>query len=136
MEITDSGEESGTRTLTNTADFSEMNARLAALLPEGYVQTDENVSSMGNTMATYVNPEGDRIVFCANSYQGILHFDAENTNSAESITIGTHTAILVEKDGYRLEWLDANEGILYQITSNSLSREDVIRIANSFDRTR
>lgn len=136
LEITDSGEEIDTRTLTNTADFSEMNARLAKLLPEGYVQTDENVSSMGNTMATYVNPEGDRIVFCANSYQGILHFDAENTNSAESITIGTHTAILVEKDGYRLEWLDANEGILYQITSNSLSREDVIRIANSFDRIR
>ena len=45
LEITDSGEESDTRALTNTADFSEMNARLAALLPEGYVQTGENVSN-------------------------------------------------------------------------------------------
>ncbi len=45
LEITDSGEESDTRTLTNTTDFSEMNARLAKLLPEGYVQTDENVSN-------------------------------------------------------------------------------------------
>ena len=45
LEITDSGEESDTRTLTNTADFAEMNARLAKLLPEGYVQTGENVSN-------------------------------------------------------------------------------------------
>ena len=52
LEITDSGEESDTRTLTNTADFSEMNARLAALLPEGYVQTDENVSNVEIMVST------------------------------------------------------------------------------------
>ena len=136
LEITDPGKESDTDTLTNEADFAEMNARFAELLPEAYVQTDESVSSMGNTSAIYENPEGKAIIFCANSYRGVLRFDVENAASAENITIGTHEAILVEKNGYRLEWLDTGERTLYQIIADSLSREEIIRIANTFENTR
>lgn len=131
LEITDSGEESDTRTLTNTADFSEMNARLAALLPEGYVQTDENVSSMGNTMATYVNLAGDSIVFRISLQQKTFLFDTEEANSVKRMKIGKYDAILVEKNGYRLAWFDAENNVLYQLVSDALSQEEIVNIANN-----
>lgn len=131
LEITDSGEESDTRTLTNTADFSEMNVRLAALLPEGYVQTDENVSSMGNTMATYVNLAGDSIVFRISLQQKTFLFDTEEANSVKRMKIGKYDAILVEKNGYRLAWFDAENNVLYQLVSDALSQEEIVNIANN-----
>ena len=130
LEITNSGKETDTRTLTNTADFAEMNARLAKLLPEGYVQTDENVSSMGNTMATYVNSEGGRIVFSIKPQQRTFHFDTEETASTEKMKIGTYDAILVAKNGYRLIWFDAANNVLYQLITDALSKDEIISIAD------
>lgn len=129
LEITDSGEEGDTRTLTNTADFAEMTARLAALLPEGYVQTEGSVSN-AETMVTYKNPEGNHILFFASPQAGISHLDAEDATSIERMAIGTHKAILVEKNGYRLAWFDTENNVLYLLVTDSLNREEIISIAS------
>ena len=131
LEITDSGEESDTRTLTNTADFSEMNVRLAKLLPEGYVQTENEISSKGNTVVTYMNSAGKTAIFSASFQQKKFHFDTEGASSVERMTIGTYEAILVEKNGYRLAWFDAENKLLYQLISDDLSREELIIIINN-----
>lgn len=130
LEITDSGEEIDTRTLTNTADFSEMNARLAALLPEGYVQTDENVSN-AEIMVTYINPEGGSVLFFVSLQRGVFRIDTEEVTSSERILIGRHEAFLIEKNGYRLTWFDTENNLLYQLDSDSLNQEEIIYIANN-----
>lgn len=130
LEITDSGEESDTRTLTNPADFSEMNARLAALLPEGYVQTGASTGTPENAVVTYVNSEEDRVVFRVSLQQRTFLFDTEEANSVKRMKIGKYDAILVEKNGYRLAWFDAENNVLYQLVSDALSQEEIVYIAN------
>lgn len=124
----------GSEAASGTPDFAEKNARLAALLPEGYTLTAQEISGTGNASAVYENQAGNSIVFSAHSYRGTLRFDTEDAVSVEKITVGTREAVLVEKNGYRLQWLEENA--LYQLTSDALRREEMIDLADQLENSR
>lgn len=136
LEITGSEENSENSAEANASEFAERNARLKELLPEGYVQVANEVSSTGNASTVYANPAGDRIVFCTNSHRGILHLDTEGAAFSEKTSVGTHEAILIEKNGCHLAWFDSEGKILYQLVSNSMSREEMIDLANNLEKNR
>ena len=46
---------------------------------------------------------------------------------------GAREGLLVEKNGYRLLWRDAENGIVYLLTADGLSREEVLTLANRIE---
>lgn len=71
------------------------------------------------------------IVLTISLQQKTFLFDTEEANSVKRMKIGKYDAILVEKNGYRLAWFDAENNVLYQLVSDALSQEEIVNIANN-----
>lgn len=83
----------------------------------------------------YENDANDYIILVSESSEGTLHVDTENAASGTLSILGCE-AILINKDGYQLVWLNEQHGQLLQIDATALSREEIITLAEEVEKMR
>lgn len=93
--------------------------------PEGYdFKCCENTSS-GGFLLVYEDDANDYIILTIEPSEGTLHVDVENAAS-ETLSILGCKAILINKDGHQLVWLNEKKGERLQLDATALSREEII----------
>ena len=132
LEITDPDQLTPERIAANAARFRRQAEQLGKLIPSDYTQDLNECNSFGGILMTFVDAQNHRILFSAN-LSGTTHFDTEDAASIEEVRIGAREGLLVEKNGYRLLWRDAENGIVYLLTADGLSREEVLTLANRIE---
>lgn len=115
---------------------ADENDPLAGLLPEGYEIVLYDVSASGNITALYENSRGDAILLDICPGQSVLQIDTEHASASETLQIGAWEAILVEKEGYQLAWLDSDSDLLYHLAATALTREEIIDLAKNIEKSR
>lgn len=115
---------------------SALAERLSKLMPEGYMAVQSGSAETDNFAVLYENNAGDSIYFCIDPYDGMLHVDTESVVSTEKLKIGDCNAVLVEKVGYQLLWLDEKVGMVYQLSADALTREEIVDLAKNIGKIR
>ena len=110
-------------------------AILEGLLPADYCLETYDQNSAGGISIMYVNPLGEYIILCVDPYAGTLHVDTEDA-VAEYTTISGCEAVLINKDGFQLVWLNVESGQLSRLEATALSREEIINLAENIERKR
>ena len=116
---------------SNNVDFLSLENPLADILPEGYELRLYDLSRTGNITAFYENAQGDSITFDVCLSQGVIQMDTEEAAAQERLKIHSHDAVLVEKNGYQLVWLDTETSRLFHLNATALSREEIIALAEN-----
>lgn len=93
---------------------------LVALLPEGYYQSNSSNES-GVMFGSYKNGDGDVVHFVISNTDGIHNIDTEDAMCSE-IELGDYKAYLIEKNGYRLIWVD-EENTMYDIRATGFNKD-------------
>lgn len=102
---------------------------LLGLLPNGFYQTNSS-SDADATFSSYKDTDGNSVQFLMTISDGTHHIDTEGSTTSE-IDLGYYKAILIEKNGYRVVWYDDTIGILFDIRSTGLEKNDFIMICKS-----
>ncbi len=123
------------------SDSNESSASVANLLeefvPAGYTLEACDIASTGDISIIYKDEQDNYIFYDEFSNMDIstLHLDVENAVT-ESITISGCDAVLINKHGYQLAWFNSDGNKLYQLESATLSREEIINIAEQIENKR
>lgn len=122
--------ESNRGEMTPSADGDTI---LTGLLPPGYELQLTDQDALGNLTVFYTTAQDDSIVYYEMPTDGTtLRLDTEDAVT-ENITISGLDAILVEKHGYQLVWFSADNQWIYQLDVSSLSREEVVALAEAIE---
>ena len=109
---------------------------LTGLLPPGYELQITDQDALGNLTVFYTTAQDDQIVYYVMPTDGTtLRLDTEDA-VVENITVSGLDAILVEKNGYQLVWFSADNQWIYQLDVSSLSREEVVALAEAIESRR
>ena len=109
---------------------------LTGLIPPGYELQLTDQDALGNLTVFYTTAQDDSIVYYEMPTDGTtLRLDTEDAVT-ENITISGLDAILVEKRGYQLVWFSADNQWIYQLDVSSLSREEVVALAEAIESRR
>lgn len=133
MEIS-GNEESTSEDAQNGGRTSDVDGPLAGLLPEGYVLRIYDVGSTGDTFIVYENENGDIVALNIFPNQSSFQIDTEDASASERMKIASYDAVLIEKDGYQLAWLDTEEKLLYYLDVSALSRDEIIELAENVEK--
>ena len=115
---------------SNNVDFLSLENPLADILPEGYELRLYDLNRTGNITAFYENAQGDSITLDVCKNQDVILIDTEDAVQ-ERLKLGSYDAILVEKNGYQLAWLDVETARLFHLNATALSREEIIALAEN-----
>lgn len=112
---------------SNVSDTSPEDTILK-LLPDGYsvVLTEEKDDK--STYA-YQNNNGSFLMYERIALTDDYRYDVEETNSKEFILCG-YNAMIIEKNGLRLIWVDNKSAVVHSLYSTDLGEEQLIAIAN------
>ncbi len=103
--------------------------------PESYdFKYCENTSS-GGFLLVYENDANDYIILTVEPSEGTIHVDVENAVS-ETLSVVGCNAILINKDGYQLVWLNEKTGERLQLDATALSRGEIITLAEKIEKMR
>lgn len=108
---------------------------LDGLLPEGYKEVLYEKPSSGGFTSIFENDRGKYILFTETTLDSNLEIDNEDTIT-EYITILSYEAVLIQKGGYRLVWLNTDIDRMYCIDTDALSREEIISLAEKNEKNR
>lgn len=100
------------------------------LIPSGFYLDSKVVSPNGVLSYGYKNGDEGIISLQIIPSDGMLNFDTEEAIIQE-LQINDHDAVFIEKDGYRIVWLDPERNIAYDLYSNSISDKDFWKIVYS-----
>lgn len=114
---------------------ASVDAILEGLLPADYYLETYDQNSAGGISIMYVNPLGEYIILCVDPYAGTLHVDTEDA-VAEYMTISGCEAVLINKDGFQLVWLNAGKEQLSRLEATALSREEIVNLAENIEKKR
>lgn len=64
---------------------------------------------------------------------GMLNFDTEDA-TVQQLQINSHDAVFIEKNGYRIIWLDEGRQLVYDLYANAVDGKDFWKIAYSLAR--
>ncbi len=129
VEITTAGQ-----SIEANSNISEIT--LAGLVPDGYKLTMYNAGYSGHVDAFYMDPRSERLsIGVGPDFNAVIDIDTEGATSVETIRILSFDALLVEKNGYQLVWLDTESHLLFHIHATALSREEVIKLAEEIEKT-
>lgn len=110
---------------------------LEGFLPGDYTKVLHRRSSSGSWATLYEDSSGERICLYIDPYfYGSLHVDTEGATIPEKIQIASYEAILTEKNGYQLVWLNTDINLFYHLEASDLSREEIISLAENIEKSR
>lgn len=96
---------------------------LVGIVSDGYDLVQfANKGKRGFT-CLYKNEHGEVISFMATPTEGLLNVDTEDAIVTD-VELLSHKGKLIEKDGFKIVWFDANVSICYQLRSSGLEAGD------------
>ena len=128
---------SGTEDEKKPSEERETTAKnpLDGLLPEGYELVMYEEYSTGGFAVIYEKAEQERILYSERTNNNMLTVDSEGAVT-ENLTILSYEAVLISKEGYQLVWLNETDERLYRIEADTLSREQIIELAENIEKNR
>ena len=78
----------------------------------------------------YEDKEGNTISFAVTPAEGMLNVDTENATVTD-VKLRGHSGMLIEKDGYKIVWFDANVGIFFQLRTTGLNHGELWSLAEA-----
>lgn len=118
-------------------DDNSVNAEnpLDGLLPAEYKLESFEKATTGNISILYANPQGEYVIYFSDPYTSTIHLDTENA-SVEHTLVSGRDAILINKNGYQLTWFNDAGDQVYRLDASSLSKEELIEIAEIIEKRR
>lgn len=92
---------------------------LGGMVPDGYNLVQFSNKGKRGFTCFYEDKAGNFISFSASPSEGMLNVDTEDAVVKDVELLG-HSGLLVDKDGYKIVWFDAEVGICYQLRTTSL----------------
>lgn len=109
----------------------DQNDPLKGLLPEGYVLESCNTDSDGYLDAYYFNENGEEIDYSIMPSRTAIQVDDEDAASTRQIKIGDYDAILIEKNGYTLIWLNHTTKTVHYLSASTLTADEIVQLAET-----
>ena len=91
-------------------------------IPSDYNLVLQNVYENGKLVFGYENDNNEVITIKVSPANGILNYDTENVHQKEMQLCG-HTAFFVEKEGFRVIWLNAEEDLTFDLFADGLNED-------------
>lgn len=128
---------SGTEDEKKPSEERETTAKnpLDGLLPEGYKEVLYEKPSSGGFTIIYENSRSQCVIFAERITDSNLEVDNEKVVT-EHIAVLSYEAVLIEKEGYRLVWLNTDIKRMCYIDADALSREEIIALAERIENSR
>lgn len=102
---------------------------LGGLLPDDfYLVNQHNDGDL--VYSSYKNSNGNTVQFLISPADGVHNIDTEGAET-DAIDLGSYEALMIEKNGYRIVWYDDSIGILYDIRTNGIEKDEFISICSS-----
>lgn len=105
---------------------------LDGLLPEGYELIMYEKYSNGGFAALYENKEKAYVRISEKPHTATLFLDNTDTIT-EHISGLLNNAVLIEKEGYRLAWVNRETNQMCCLDADALSREEIIALAEKIE---
>ena len=102
---------------------------LGGLLPDDFYLVNEH-NDGDSAYSSYKNSNGNTVQFLISHADGVHNIDTEGAETA-AIDLGSYEALMIEKNGYRIVWYDDSIGILYDIRTNGIEKDEFISICSS-----
>lgn len=107
----------------------DLDSKIAsAPIPEGYELAVKNVDSEGSVYLCYDNSENDVIILTIGPLTGLWNIDTEDTTQTQ-LSINEYRAIFIERDGYRVIWINSDEELTYELYASNIEENVFIEIA-------
>lgn len=97
-------------------------------LPKGYEVTQKKNAPDGHGGITCTDENGAKITLKSEPAMGARILDTEEVGQKE-IEIGGQRALLMEKNGYRLVWIDEDADVLYTLFADGLALDVFLEFA-------
>lgn len=104
---------------TVTSRIDELKQLSSVAIPSEYNLIVQDIYESGSAFICYQNSNNENITILVNPADGAFNYDTENTIQTEMELCG-HEAFFVEKDGFQVIWLDAEEDMIYELSANGL----------------
>lgn len=113
----------------DTYNIDTANDPIIGILPDGYVTEYfyivDNMVSSG-----YSTPQGATFIFDMSPADAEHRFDTENSE-CNYVSINDHEVLLINKDGLRAVWINADNTIVFSIISTDMPQDRFIDIISS-----
>lgn len=100
------------------------------VIPSGFELGSEVASPNGVISYCFVNSANKIISLQILPSNGMLNIDTEDA-ATQNLQINGHEAIFIDKDGFRIVWLDSENEVAYDLFSDAISYEDFWKLANN-----
>lgn len=97
-------------------------------IPSGYKLFKQDVNESGSIFLFYLNENNENISILVNPADGAFNYDTENATQTEMELCG-HEAFFVEKEGFRVIWLNAEEDMIYELFADGLDINSFWKLA-------
>lgn len=97
-------------------------------IPSGYKLFKQDVYESGRIFLFYLNENNENISILVNPADGSFNYDTENATQTEMELCG-HEAFFVEKEGFRVIWLNAEENVIYELFADGLDINSFWKLA-------
>lgn len=132
----DFGKDSNTATSKNTEPTAESQLAdrsedpLVGMVPDGYTLTQFLSKGKRGFTCLYKDDAGGSITFSATPTEGLLNVDTEDAVVTD-IELLDHKGKLIEKDGCKIVWFDANVSVCYQLRATGLESSETWILAET-----
>lgn len=99
-----------------------------APISEGYQLAAQNMYDDGTISFLYQNENGYLITLEVRPSQGKLYYDTEDATQTDKELCG-HSAIFIEKDGFRIIWTNETQDVTFDLFSNGLEENAFWKLA-------
>lgn len=106
-------------TVTAESRADELKKLSGISIPPDYSLVLQNTYENGCIFLCYQNESNNVITIMVNPADGEFNYDTEDATQTEMELCG-HKAFFVEKEGFRIIWLDAEENLIYELVSDGL----------------
>lgn len=103
-------------------------AVLESVIPSDYEQVLQSTEEDGTHTVYYQDSVGNIFSLCISPEMGILDYNTEDVEQ-KTMTLLNHPAVFVDKDGYRIIWINEEKSMTYNLFSNGLDSETFWEIA-------
>lgn len=116
---------------TSTLIHEEIIEKISgAPIPKGYQIVAQNIYEDGTIFYSYQDSHSQILTLEVRPVLGKLYYDTEDADQT-NLKVGKHEAIFIEKNGYRIIWIDEELQLTYDLFADGLDLNDFWKLAFS-----
>ena len=113
---------------TDASRIDKLKQLSSIAIPTEYNLIIQEIYESGSAFICYQNDCNEKITILVNPADGEFNYDTENATQTEMELCG-HEAFFVEKDGFRVIWLNAEEDLIYELFANGMDIDSFWKLA-------